>query len=90
MLYKLSGLNIWQASLPVKWSTVIACDAYLLVHYFPVMVAGSLVPRRFGLLRRCVGARGVTRVGEIQSAWVRGWVAGGPNFTTKQQNYLYR
>ena len=33
----LSGLIIWQASIPVKWSTVIGCDAHLVVHYFPVM-----------------------------------------------------
>ena len=33
----LSGLIIWQASLPVKWRTVIGCDAHLVVYYFPVM-----------------------------------------------------
>ncbi len=31
----------------------------------------SLVPRRFGLLRRCVGTRGLTRVGEIRKISVK-------------------
>ena len=33
---------IWQASLPVKWRTVIGREALSAVHYFPVMEQRSI------------------------------------------------
>jgi hypothetical protein len=41
-LLELFGIIIWQASLPVKWRTVIGWETLSAVHYFPVMAGGPL------------------------------------------------
>ena len=35
-MFKLRGIIIWQASLPVKWRTVTGWEALSAVHYFPL------------------------------------------------------